>query len=175
MKIIAFAGSNSKNSINKKLATYVAHLFENATVEVLDLNDYALPVFGVDVEAQIGQPQLAKDFLDKLAIADIIVMSLAENNGTYSTAFKNIFDWASRQYKDVFQQKPMLLMATSPGGRGGASVLELANGNLPRYGANIKAVFSLPSFNENFDVEQGKISNSELDYQIKELVRNFNL
>ena len=175
MKIIAFAGSNSKNSINKKLATYAAHLFENASVEVLDLNDYALPVFGVDLEAEIGQPQLAKDFLDKLASADIIVMSLAENNGSYSTAFKNIFDWASRQYKDVFQQKPMLLLATSPGGRGGASVLELANGNLPRYGANIKSVFSLPSFNENFDVEQGMISNPDLDRQIKELVRNFSL
>ncbi|RXR16297.1 NADPH-dependent oxidoreductase [Flavobacterium amnicola] len=173
MKIIAFAGSNSKNSINKKLATHVAHLFENATVEVLDLNDFALPVFGVDLEAEMGPPQLAKDFLDKLASADIIVMSLAENNGSYSTAFKNIFDWSSRQYKDVFQQKPMLLMATSPGGRGGASVLELANGNLPRFGANIKAIFSLPSFNENFDVAQGKISNPELAHQIQELVRNF--
>jgi len=175
MKIIAFAGSNSKNSINKKLATYAAHLFENATVEVLDLNDFALPIFGVDVETEIGQPKLAKDFLDKLAMADIIVMSLAENNGSYSVAFKNIFDWASRQYKDVFQQKPMLLMATSPGGRGGASVLALAQENLPRYGANIKAVFSLPSFNENFDIEQGKISNPELDLQMKELVLNFRL
>ncbi|MBP9792565.1 MAG: NAD(P)H-dependent oxidoreductase [Flavobacterium sp.] len=175
MKIIAFAGSNSKNSINKKLATYVAHLFENATIEVLDLNDFALAVFGVDLEAEIGHPQLAKAFLDKLASADIIVMSLAENNGSYSTAFKNIFDWASRQYKDVFQQKPMLLMATSPGGRGGASVLELAQGNLPRYGANIKAVFSLPSFNENFDAEKLVISNPELDLQIKEIVVNFSL
>ena len=175
MKIITFAGSNSKNSINKKLATYVAHLFENATVQVLDLNDYALPVFGVDLEAEIGQPKLAKDFLDQLAMADVVVLSLAENNGTYSTAFKNIFDWASRQYKDVFQQKPMLLMATSPGGRGGASVLELAKENLPRYGANIKATFSLPSFNENFDVAQGVISNPDLDHQIKELVRNFSL
>ncbi len=175
MKIIAFAGSNSKKSINKKLATYVSHLFENATVEVLDLNDFALPVFGVDLEAEIGQPLLAKDFLDKLASADIIVMSLAENNGSYSTAFKNTFDWASRQYKDVFQQKPMLLMATSPGGRGGASVLELAKSNLPRYGANIQAVFSLPSFNENFDIEHNRISNPELDNQIKEIVGNFSL
>jgi NAD(P)H-dependent FMN reductase len=39
MKIIAFGASPSKNSINKKLATYAAHLFENE-VEVLDLNDF---------------------------------------------------------------------------------------------------------------------------------------
>lgn len=175
MKIIAFAGSNSKNSINKKLASYVSHLFENATVEILDLNDYALPVFGVDLEKEIGQPQLAKDFLDKIALADVLVVSMAENNGNYSVAFKNIFDWASRQYKDVFQQKEMLLMATSPGGRGGASVLDIAKNAFPRYGANIKATFSLPVFNENFDTELNKISNVEFDQQIKEIVRNFSL
>lgn len=174
MKIIAFAGSNSKNSINKKLATYVSHLFEGSEVEVLDLNDYALPVFGVDLEKEVGQPQLAKDFLDKIALADILVVSLAENNGNYSTAFKNIFDWTSRQNKEVFQQKDMLLMATPPGGRGGATVLEIAATAFPRFGAIIKNTFSLPSFNDNFDIQNNRISNSELDHQIKEIVRNFN-
>ena len=41
MKIIAFGGSNSTQSINKRLATYASSLFENADVEVLDLNDFA--------------------------------------------------------------------------------------------------------------------------------------
>ena len=66
MKIIAFAGSNSHNSINKKLATYAACLFENAELEVLDLNDYEMPLFSVDIEAKIGQHPLAKAFLDKI-------------------------------------------------------------------------------------------------------------
>lgn len=47
MKIIAFGASPSKNSINKKLATYAATLFENAEVEVLDLNDFQMPIFTV--------------------------------------------------------------------------------------------------------------------------------
>lgn len=64
-------------------------------------------------------------------------------------------------------------MATSPGARGGASVLEIAKNALPRYGAIIKATFSLPSFNDNFDVEKGKISNLELDNQLKEIVKVF--
>ena len=170
MKIIAFAGSNSSTSINKKLATFAASLFENASVEILDLNDYELPLFSVDREKVLGQPQLAKDFLDKLASADLIILSLAENNGNYSSAFKNNFDWCSRIRKDVFQDKPMLLMATSPGGRGGKSVLEIAEQNLPRYGGNIKAVFSLPSFNDNFDIEANSISNPELDAQLRKIV-----
>jgi len=98
---------------------------------------------------------------------------MTENNGNYSAAFKNLFDWASRQNIKVFQQKPMLLMATSDGGRGGARVLEIAESAFPRYGAIIKATFSLPTFYDNFDLEQNKISNPDLDQQIKEIVRNF--
>ena len=171
MKIIAFGASPSKNSINKKLAIYAASLFENAEVEVLDLNDFQMPIFTVDIEKEIGQHELAKAFLGKIATADILVVSLAENNSNYSAAFKNIFDWCSRITGKVFQEKPMLLMATSPGGRGGANVLEIAKNAFPRYGADIKATFSLPTFDANFDVEKGKISNPELDTQLREIIK----
>ena len=173
MKIIAFAGSNSQYSINKKLATYAASLFEKAEVEVLDLNDFQMPLFSVDIEKEIGQHPLAKAFLEKISTADILVVSLAENNGNYSVAFKNVFDWCSRIGAKVFQEKPMLLMATSPGARGGASILEIAQNALPRYGAMLKETFSLPSFNDNFDVEEGRISNLELDNQLKKIIENF--
>ncbi len=173
MKIIAFAGSNSTTSINKKLVTYATTLFENADVEILDLNDYEMPLFSVDREKEIGEHELALKFLDKLKSADIIAVSLAENNGNYSAAFKNLFDWCSRAEKEVFQNKPMLLMATAPGARGGKSVLEIAQNNLVRYGANIQAVFSLPVFYENFDVEKGVISNAKFDAQLKSLIATF--
>lgn len=173
MKLIAFAGSNSSTSINKKLATYASSLFKDAEIEILDLNDFEMPLFSVDKEKVTGQHKLAIAFMGKLKSADMLVISLAENNGNYSSAFKNLFDWCSRIEKDVFQKKATLLMATSPGGRGGKSVLEIAESNLPRYGVEIKAVFSLPSFNENFDIEKGKISNEEFDNQLKEIVTNF--
>lgn len=175
MKIIAFGASPSKNSINKKLATYAASLFTNAEVEVLDLNNYQMPLFSVDIEVEIGQHELAKAFLAKMESADFLVVSLAENNGNYSAAFKNIFDWCSRITPKVFQEKPMLLLATSPGARGGASVLEIAKTAFPRYGADIKATFSLPSFNANFDIEKLEISNAELDNQLKEIVKDLEI
>ena len=173
MKIIACAGSNSQHSINKKLATYAAGLFDNAEVEVLDLNDFEMPLYSVDIEVEIGQHPLAKAFLAKISSADILVVSLAENNGNYSVAFKNVFDWCSRIDAKVFQGKPMLLMATSPGARGGATVLEIAKNALPRYGADVKATFSLPSFDDNFDVVKERISNEELDKHLKEIIKDF--
>jgi NAD(P)H-dependent FMN reductase len=170
MKIIAFAGSNSSHSINKKLVTYTASLFEGDDAEILDLNDYELPLFSVDREAVLGRPQLAQDFLDKIGSADLLILSLAENNGNYSTAFKNIFDWASRIRNDVFQDKPMLLMATSPGRRGGRSVLDIAQNNLPRYGGNIKAEFSLPQFYEHFDLDKGVIASDECNKLLRKTI-----
>ena len=64
-------------------------------------------------------------------------------------------------------------MATSPGGRGGATVLEIAKNAFPRYGANVLATFSLPSFNDNFDVEHGRISDVVLDNEVRDIVKSF--
>jgi NAD(P)H-dependent FMN reductase len=151
--IIAFAGSNSKNSINKKLAVYTANQVEGANVKVLDLNDFDLPLYGVDLEIEKGIPADAQHFLDLIKGADGIVLSLAEHNGAYSTAFKNVFDWMSRINGKVWSDVPMFLMATSYGARGGASVLSIAKGRFPYMGGNIVADFSLPSFGDNFSDE----------------------
>lgn len=173
MKIIAFAGSNSSTSINKQLVTYAVSLFKDAQPEILDLNDYELPLFSEDRERELGKPMLARTFLDKIESADVLVISLAEHNAAFSVAFKNIYDWASRQKKEVFDQKPMLLLATSPGRGGGRNVIEAAKISLPKYGGNIKATFFMPLFNENFNKEKGQISNEEYDSELKNIIRHF--
>jgi chromate reductase, NAD(P)H dehydrogenase (quinone) len=170
MKITAFAGSSSKSSINLQLAAYAAQQFSNATVSLLDLNDFEMPLFSVDKEAETGPQEKARLFLQKMSEADCIVLSLAEHNGAYSTAFKNILDWVSRIDGKVFQNKPMLLMATSPGGRGGAAVLEAAQKRFPFLGADIKATFSLPSFGQNFKAGEG-IVNEQYREQLLQLIR----
>jgi NAD(P)H-dependent FMN reductase len=168
-KIIAFGASSSKTSINKQLATYTANQFQNATVEVLDLNDFEMPIYSVDKEKDNGIPQLAQDFYAKLGTADAIVISFAEHNGAYSAAFKNIFDWTSRINAKTFQEKQVILLATSPGPRGGSSVLEIAKNRFPFQGAIVKGSFSLPSFNDNFDAEKG-ITNEDFKNQLHEII-----
>jgi NAD(P)H-dependent FMN reductase len=168
-KIIAFGASSSKNSINKQLAVYAANQFEKATVEVLDLNEYEMPIFSVDKETEIGIPPLAHQFYTKLGSADCLVISLAEHNGAYSSSFKNILDWVSRINAKTFQEKPMLLLATSPGARGGSSVLEIAKNRFPFQGAVIQGTFSLPSFYENFEATNG-ITNEDLKRQLIQII-----
>ena len=170
-KIIAFAGSNSKNSINKQLVESVASHVENTNVEILDLNDYELPIYGIDYEMENGIPEPARIFLDKIKASDGIILSLAEHNGAYATVFKNIFDWMSRIDNKLWSNKPMLIMAASPGGRGGASVLEIAKGRFPYMGGNIVSEFSLPSFNDNF--VDGQVVQTELKTELGQAISEF--
>jgi NAD(P)H-dependent FMN reductase len=170
MKLLAFAASSSTKSINKKLVTYAASLVEGAEVEVLDLNDYELPLFSQDREAVLGQPELAKAFLQKIAECDALLISFAEHNGSYSAAYKNLFDWASRINTKVFQDKPAVFLSTSPGAGGAANVLAAAKNSAPFFKAVLKASLSVPRFHENFDVENGKIRNPEIQQQLQEAV-----
>ncbi|MGB6221127.1 NADPH-dependent FMN reductase [Haloferula sp.] len=155
MKVLAFGGSTSSTSINRQLANHAASLIPDAEVTDLDLRSYSLPIYSSDEEEANGVPKDAHAFLETIRAHDAIVVSLAEHNGSYSAAFKNLYDWTSRIETKLWSEKPMLLMASSPGGRGGATVLETAKATFPRMGADLKATFSLPSFYDNFSSESG--------------------
>ena len=163
MKLLAFAASSSRNSINKTLATYAAGLVASADVEVLDLNDYELPLYSADRESELGHPELAKAFLAKIAQSDALIISFAEHNGSYTAAYKNLFDWCSRIEKKVFQKKPVVFLSTSPGARGGAMVLAAAVASAPFFDGEVKASLAVPSFYDNFDVSANRMKNDEIN------------
>lgn len=149
-KILAIGGSNSSQSINKQFATFVAQQIENAAVTIADLNELALPLYSPDLEKESGIPANAEKFGALIAEADGIVLSLAEYNGNVTPAYKNICDWTSRIEMKIWKNKPMLLLSTSPGGRGGVNALKVTKELLPHHGGNVIADFSLPKFHDNF-------------------------
>lgn len=171
MKILAFAGSTSSTSINRELVKFVLKDFKDEEINLIDLNDFSMPVFSVDLEKK-GFPDEAHRFLKVIEECDVIICSLAEHNRSYSAAFKNVFDWASRINVKVFQNKQMLLMSTSPGGYGGGNVMNTAKTFFPQFGADIKDTFSLPKFYENFDLESGVI-NPDMLNDLKAKIENF--
>lgn len=171
MKILAFAGSTSSTSINRELVKFVLKDFQNEEINLIDLNDFTMPVFSVDLEKK-GFPDEAHRFLKVIEECDVIICSLAEHNRSYSAAFKNVFDWSSRINVKVFQNKPMLLMSTSPGGYGGGNVMNTAKTFFPQFAADIKDTFSLPKFYENFDMESGVI-NPDMLNDLKAKIQNF--
>lgn len=163
MKILAFAASNSRTSINKSLVTYAANLVEGAEVEILDLNDYEMPIYSSDRENESGIHPLAQALFDKIAAADGVMISFAEHNGSYTAAYKNIFDWMSRIDMKVYQGKPTLLLATSPGPGGASNVLAAAKGSAPYFGMDVKADLSIGKFYDVFDMEAGELTDADIN------------
>tara|TARA_B100000700_G_C15063722_1_gene868081 strand:+ start:36066 stop:36584 length:519 start_codon:yes stop_codon:yes gene_type:complete len=158
-KVLTFGASNSKTSINQQFSIYTANLV-NSDYELIDLNNYELPIYSEDREKKNGIPDKAKDFFNKIGNSDIIIISFAEHNGTFTAAYKNIFDWMSRIEQGVFQGKDVIFLSTSIGEMGGSNVLSQAINSLPFFNGNLLFSYSLPSYYENF--EKGKISNDKI-------------
>ena len=170
--ILIIGASNSATSINRTLASYVGSLMADCKTTVLDLNDYEMPIYSPQREEADGIPNAAPKFIEQIEATDGIIISLAEHNGSYSSAFKNIFDWSTRQKQKLWSGKPMLLLSTSPGGRGGSTVLEAAKQSFPHLGANIVASFSLPSYYDNFSGSDG-IKDTDLNSELQAAVKTF--
>lgn len=172
MKLLAFAASNSKKSINGQLIRYAVSLIKDVETEILDLNDFEMPLFSVDREDEWGIPELAHRFYNKIGAADALLISLAEHNGSYTVAFKNLFDWTSRINSKVYQGRPLVLLATSPGARGASGVLATAVKSAPHFGADLKGSLSIPGFYKNFDTTTGKVSNPEIQSELEATLKS---
>lgn len=158
--ILAFAGSNSSVSINYKLVHFTARLL-NDDVRLLNLANYPFPIYSYDEELKNGFKNSLIEFSNDIKSAKALILSVNEHNSNPSAYFKNVIDWLSRVDKNFLSDTKILLMSTSNGKRGAMSALEVTEKLLPRFGGEIIATFSLPSFSENFDEEKG-IINSEL-------------
>jgi len=171
-KIVSLGASNSSTSINRALALYASQQLKNIDFELLDLNDFEMPIYSADRENESGIPDLAHQFKALIENSDGILISFAEHNSAYSAAYKNIYDWVSRIESDVWGNRPMFLMATSPGGYGGKSVLAMATARYER--SNNKPIlnFSLPSFYENFSEDEG-IKDEVLSNEFFGLLKQF--
>lgn len=177
-KILAFTGSNSSKSINKQLVNYACELINSGgtksevEVEVVLLEHYHAPIYGADLEESMGIPADIKELREKFLEVDAFIMGTPEHNGMVPAFLKNYLDWISRVDEgSIFNDRPVFLMATSPGARGGKSNLENLEKVLPYRGAKSIASFSLPSFFDNF--KDGKILDNDLDKQLKDLISNF--
>ena len=160
--ILAFAGSNSSTSINFELVKYTVTMIKGHAVELVNMNTLQFRIYDADTEKNVGFPVEVQDFMKKVKNADALIISVNEHNSNPSAYFKNLIDWLSRMDRKFLEGKKILLMGTSPGPRGAQGSLGVINALLPRFGGEVVATFSLPSFNDTFSREKGEIINPEL-------------
>ncbi len=171
-KVLAIGTTNHETSINRHLADFAASLLIDCAVEHVDMRNCDMPIFGTDRLESEGVPDDAIKFRKLMEGFGGFIVSLAEHNGNYTAVFKNLIDWLSVQEGNVWQEKPVLLLSTSPGKRGAVTVLGIAESYFPHMGAQVTGAYSLGSYHDNFSEEDG-ITHEEKLAELKEKVAAF--
>lgn len=175
MNILAIPATASENGINRQLLGHAARLLEggliaDANVEILDLNDYEMPIYTPRREQDGGVPEQARRLYDQIGAADAVLVSFAEYNGSYTSAWKNVYDWMSRIDMAVYQGKKVVMLAASPGPRAGAGVLGSATMAAPFFGAELVGSLGIGRFGETFDAEAGELADQDLREQLEKIL-----
>lgn len=150
-RIVALCGSTRTDSCNRKwLARAIEALRQrlpDATVETLDLQDFVMPWYDGDIEQQLhGLPAAAQRLRTAVLASDALLLATPEYNASVPGALKNAIDWLSRAAdgsggtKEVFEGRPIVLLAASPSAYGGQRAVAHLTAILENLGAAIVPV-----------------------------------
>jgi len=162
-KLLAFSGSARAGSLNKLLAKAATEAARAAGAEVslIDLRDFAMPVYDGDLEAREGVPPKARELKALFMAHNGLLIASPENNASVSSLLKNILDRVSRPDGGQnglvpYQNKVAGLMSASPGALGGLRGLAHLRAILQTLGVQvISEQFALGRAHEAFDASGG--------------------
>ncbi|WP_422857735.1 NAD(P)H-dependent oxidoreductase [Flagellimonas sp. S174] len=166
-KIVAFSGSNNPDSINEKLVQSLINRYSEYDIRFIDLKKFDAPIYSQEIQSN-GIPQQIQDLYQIFEESEGFIIASPEHNGLPSAFLKNIIDWLSVITQRFFNDKPVLLLSTSPGATGAKTHLGILAKLVPLWGGILKGTYSLGSFNENFDTS----TNSILKEEERKLVNN---
>ena len=181
-KLLAFAGSARRDSLNRKLlaAAVASARAQGAEVTVLDLQSDTLPLYDGDLEAR-GVPAEVLEIKRLFAAHDGLLIASPEYNMFFSPLFKNLIDWLSRpvpQTQPAYLQNPLsgktaVLFSTSPGAFGGLRALPFVRLLLSKLGVVVSPT-DLAVGNGGSAIGEGRLNDDKqqaaLDKAVADLI-----
>lgn len=132
-KILVFAGSSREASFNRRLARVAAAAVDAAggSATLVELRDFALPLYDGDLEDRSGLPEGALRLKQLFREHAGLLLACPEYNSSVTPLLKNAIDWVSRSTKGEaalasFDGKVAALCSASPGALGGLRGLAAA-------------------------------------------------
>jgi len=154
--IVAFSGSNNPDSINEKLIQSVIQRYPKYDIRFIDLKKFDAPIYAQDIHSK-GIPQSIIELYKIFQESEGFIIASPEHKGLPSAFLKNTIDWLSVITQKFFDNKPVLLLSTSPGAIGGKTHLGILAKLVPFWGGKLTATYSLGSFESTFDVNRKTI------------------
>jgi NAD(P)H-dependent FMN reductase len=175
-KILAFAGSARKDSVNKKLIAFATQKARDAggDVTLVDLRDLPMPLYDGDLEEREGIPANAEKLYELMKSHAGLMLACPEYNSSITPLLKNAIDWVSRPRQGdpplaAFQGKIAALLAASPGGLGGLRGLVHVRSILGNIGVIVLPTqVAIPAAFEKFD-DGGAITDASTADKVKAL------
>jgi len=128
--ILIYAGSARRGAFSRQLAAAATTLVSEAGGKptLIDLADFEVPLYNADSEDSGGIPQPVVVYRRLVATHQGMIIVTPEYNGFITPVLLNMLCWASRpspgdDFGAVFQNKPVALLASSPGRLGGVRVI----------------------------------------------------
>ncbi len=177
IELLAFAGSTRTGSLNKLLVQNAAKTArqQGATVNVIDLRDYPMPLFDGDLEKDRGLPDNAIALTRLMTNHHGFIVGCPEYNSAITAVLKNAIDWVSRPQPNVpslaaFSGKTAALLAASPGSLGGLRSLASVRSILSNLGMIVvPKQYALGNASAAFD-DKGRLINENASKSVSAVV-----
>ena len=175
MKLLLFAASLRKGSVNKKLINLMARLAteQNHKIELLDFSDFNAPLYNGDFENNFGLPDGAKKFIQVISQVEGVIISSPEYNFSIPGTLKNLLDWVSRAKHMPLAKLPFMLNSASPSMVGGSRGLLHTATTLEACSVYVfPKMFSLANAYEAFS-NDGNLRDNELQQRLIKSIKEF--
>ncbi len=178
-KIIAFAGSVRRGSINQSALELAIEGARDAgaDVEAINLRDYAMPLYDADWHADNGVPDSTRALREKLRGVQGLLIASPEYNAAITPLLKNTIDWLSQSVESgigagggrmPFEGKMVGLLGASAGAFGTIRALPSVSFILSNLGAMVLPVLAVPGADKLFATD-GTVANERQATMLREL------
>lgn len=175
MKLLAFAASLRRESLNRKLVQVAVDLALKAEVEVdlADFHDFDMPLYDLDLQAASGFPSGARELARRIESADGLMIASPEYNYSMPGTLKNAIDWVSRMKPMPLSGKHGFLLAASTSLVGGIRGLWALRVPLEGLGVTLyPGMFALAQAQQAFD-EGGKLKDPEVRERLAKMAAGY--
>lgn len=121
MRVLAFAASVRKGSLNRRLLELGVSLAREAgaEVDVAEFRQFEMPMYDGDADREEGLPPGGRELASRLQAADALLLAAPEYNYSIAGSLKNAIDWVSRVRPMPWRGKSIYLMSAAPSPMGG--------------------------------------------------------
>ena len=164
VRVLVFAASLRRASLNDRLATLAASIVEEkgGTSDRASMADFDCPSFNGDLEHAHEIPAGAQRLRDRLVASDAFIIASPEFNASMPGYLKNAIDWVSRIRPQPFNGRQGMLLSASPSMAGGNRGLWSLRVPLEHLGSRVYPdMFSLAQAHQAFD-PAGRIADAVL-------------